>query len=121
MSLETIVGKVVDNYQELFLYMLCKFYNTTDIKYIWDTLLPKYFEFQSSLISIVNWSEKIDIKEKLNTINIKIELSELYQNQQYSFIGINDFVDWLKENDYALLPNGVIFDQKVKEKYKKLD
>ena len=115
MSLETIVGKVVDNYQELFLYMLCKFYNTTDIQYIWDTLLPKYLEFQSSLISIVNWSEKIDIKEKLNTINIKIELSELYQNQQYSFIGINDFVDWLKENDYALLPNGVIFDQKVKD------
>lgn len=116
MSLENIVGKISNNYQEIVVYMLCNFYNINDIKYIYEFLLPKYIEFQSSLIDIVNQAEKIDIKEKSNNIKINIELSELYQqdSQKINFIGINNFINWLKENDYVFLPNGIIFDQKIK-------
>ena len=117
MSIETVVGKVSENYQEIFLYFLSDFYNIDNYKFIFEKLLPSYLEYHAGLIEKVNSLNAEIVKENKQNIKIKINYEKLYKsdNNADEFIGIKSFVNWLKENNYAFLPNGVIFDQNIKD------
>lgn len=117
LSLETIVGKVEENHQEIMLYLLCKHYKTEDVNYVYKKLLPKYLEYQKSLEAVINSSDKKTISERIKDISIKVKLNLLYADdkEELEFKGLDCFVEWLNKNDYSFLPHGVIFDQKVKD------
>lgn len=115
MSIESIVGKVDDNFQEVFLYLLSEFYNEHNYKEIFEKSMPTYIQYQAGLIEKINSFDTNIVKENIKNIKIKIFYNKLYGNNINEFVGLESFVSWLKENNYVFLPNGAIFDQNVKD------
>lgn len=116
LSSETIVGKV-DNGQLLALYSIAKAYKIDNLDYVKSDLLPKYLSYEPSLeIAIDNYNNaknKPSLKSLGTELTINAEYYPLYSDKNYpsKFNGMKEFTDWVKENNYALMTNGVIFDQ----------
>ena len=113
-SIETFVGRI-DNYQVVELYNVARYYNTNNLKFIKDELFPIYYEPDNRVDIEVEKSQQkdIDVFSISDKLNINIEYTKLYSDRDYPehFNGLTEFVDWLRENNYALLPNGAVFDQ----------
>lgn len=112
LSLETIVGRI-DNYQLIYLYLLADEYNLQDnLKCVFDELLPRYLEYSKDIIEKVN-------KNEYNTkFSIKVDIETKYKpifNENVKFNGLEKLISWLYDNNYCLLPNGIVVDQNVKD------
>lgn len=114
LSNESIVG-FIDKKQIITLYSIAKQFNIADLNYIKDNILPKYLSYDIDLVSLLdNYNEKdINIDTLGNDLDINIEYYPLFTNKEFpsKFNGLTEFTDWLKENNFALLPNGVVVNQ----------
>ena len=109
LSAETLVGTVA-NYQEITLYLLAKHYNISDLKYVYDNLLPKYLNY--GLLYYDNLEEVKSINKLGNDIKIDVSLHPIYKDEfESNFESLDEFIEWLKRRNYAFLPNGIIVDQ----------
>lgn len=132
LSSETLVGNVRE-YQQVILYNTAKEFRLDNLKYVYEELLPKYFEMDNFLESNI---DNLTLKD-LNNSKLNVNYYSLYKDNNYSseFNSISEFNQWLRDNNFVMLSNGVIVDQnkddaiiaKViadimdsREKYKKL-
>lgn len=136
LSSESLVGKI-DCYQQVVAYTVAKVLGINDLLYIKEELLPRYLQYDVRLLKDIE-NDDIDLQliDKKN-IDMEVEYYELYKNRGFptKFENLKDLRKWLKDNNYCLLPNGLIVDQnksdaiiakiiddimKSREKYKKL-
>lgn len=113
MSTETLVGKI-DCYQQMVAYTIAKALNINDLKYIKDELLPKYLQYDVRLLKDIENENNIDLQliEK-KYIDMEVEYYDLYRNKNFpdKFENLKDLKKWLKDNNFCILPNGLIIDQ----------
>lgn len=115
LSSETLVG-VVENKQLITMYNLAKYFDNTNFRNIQEEVLPKYLSYDDDLIAAIasNTPEKVNIKTLGNDTEIIINYYyPMYEGNNYpmTFTNIKEFSEWLKENNYVFMPNGIIVDQ----------
>lgn len=143
-SNESIVG-VIDKKQTVTMLSVAKQFNITDLNYIKNEILPRYLSYDPDLLKLIENYDSIeekgkkhfDLKSFENNIVIHAEYYPLFVNKDFpsTFNGLSELAHWLRDNNFALLPNGVIVNQsredaiiakviadimKSREKYKEL-
>lgn len=119
LSNESIVG-IINKKQLITLCSIAKAFKIDDLSYVFKEILPKYLSYDPEVMYAVEhyeqtdkYDKKFDIKNISNGFKIDIEYYPLYDNGvfQNKFENLKEFISWLKDNNFALMPNGVVVDQ----------
>lgn len=119
LSNESIVG-IINKKQLITLCSIAKAFKIDDLSYVFKEILPKYLSYDPEVMYAVEhyeqtdkYDKKFDIKNISNGFKIDIEYYPLYDNGvfQSKFENLKEFIGWLKDNNFALMPNGVVVDQ----------
>jgi DNA polymerase elongation subunit (family B) len=137
LSTETLVGRV-DCYQQLVAYTIAKALNIDSLEYVRDELLPKYLQYDVRLLKDIESKSTVNLKSvEREYIDMEVEYYDLYTDKGFpsKFENLGVLKRWLRDNNFCLLPNGLIVDQskddaiiakviddimQSREKYKKL-
>jgi len=112
LSSESVVC-TIDKFQWVTLYSAAKSFGIPNLKYVFDEILPKYLEYDLELKHSLDDKTNVNLKTLGDDLRINANYFSLYENKGFKteFENMNEFISWLKENNYCFLPSGVVVDQ----------